>query len=436
MTDINETEPQNQSPTNQEEFAQTVKKFESSYVRIPFEQFRRAFRLEMRVAEKDLPGLEALFKKHLSDQGGSGGVGSAVPENVQKALKDRVRVLEEKMREYRGESKKFRDRFMKRMKWTETMAVQGNYRSWSRARLIRLIGDFLLRKGELGLVRELQQGKPELMEEFEMELEEMRRGILDSLKAKELNVALQWCADHRNNLKRIRSDLEFRLRRQEFIEALRRGDVPGALKCSQKHFSQWLETNYAEIREALALICWLPFLGRGLNWSNGRMSKYENLINEPMQWQMLSDQFEKDFKAVYQVDDGSQLIKTVRLGLSVLKTRRCCNGNNKESSNESKGDTNKSVSTDYSECPACSGPLKNLSNQLPFGHFEQTKLRCRVTGKLMTENDPPMALPNGQVYSESGLKTLAGWQDGGTVLKCPVTGQQFLISEARKCFFL
>ena len=58
MTDINETEPQNQSPTNQEEFAQTVKKFESSYVRIPFEQFRRAFRLEMRVAEKDLPVLK------------------------------------------------------------------------------------------------------------------------------------------------------------------------------------------------------------------------------------------------------------------------------------------------------------------------------------------------------------------------------------------
>ena len=76
----------------------------------------------------------------------------------------------------------------------------------------------LLRKGELGLVRELQQGKPELMEEFEMELEEMRRGILDSLKAKELNVALQWCADHRNNLKRIRSDLEFRLRRQNSLK--------------------------------------------------------------------------------------------------------------------------------------------------------------------------------------------------------------------------
>ena len=53
----------------------------------------------------------------------------------------------------------------------------------------------------------------------------------------------------------------------------------------------------------------------------------------------------------------------------------------------------------------------------------------------MTENDPPMALPNGQVYSESGLKTLAGGRtaDGAEV---PVTGQQFLISEARKCFFL
>lgn len=464
MTEINEMDLGSSCNSAREsqdnyEFGQTVRKFESSYVRVPFEQFRRAFRLEMRIAEKDLPGLEALFKKHLSE--GSG----AVSENVLKALRERVRALEERLREYRGESQKFRERFLKRMKWTETMAGQGNYRTWSRGRLLRLIGDFLLKRGEIGLVREIGEARPELDDEFDTELEEMRRDLLGSLERRELGLLLQWCADHRSNLKRIESDLEFRLRRQEFIELLRRGDLPGALKCSQKHFSQWLESNYPEIRESLALICWLPFIGRGVTWSNGRMSKYEDLFDDKAQWKLLQDRFAKDFVAVYQLDDQSQLIKIVKVGLSALKTRQCrgedvASGDNGDSSDyvassdrrdnvagrdspnrptshpTSHPISHPTTNTNNSECPACTGPLKQLAKQLPYGHFEQTKLRCRLTGRLMTSNDPPMALPNGQVYSESGLRMLAGWKEGGTVVKCPVTGNQFLISEARKCFFL
>lgn len=394
------------------EFSQTVRKFESSFIRVPFEQFRRYFRMEMKVAEKDLPSLEALIKKHLSNE--------EVGDNVIKALQERCKGLEEKLKEYREESVKYRERFLKRMKWVEEMANNGNYRTWSRGRLIRLIGDFLIRSGDLELVKEIGKRKPELIEDFDLELEEMKDEIIKSLEAKELASALKWCADHRNNLKRISSDLEFKLRRQEFIELLKRGDVSGSIKLSQKHFSAWLETNYREIREALALICWLPFLNKGIKWNNGIVAKYEILLGDD-QWEMLKEQFKNDFITIYQVDKSSQLIKTVRTGLSVLKTRQC----NKCESGE----------VEESECPACSGPLKEIATQLPFGHFETTKIRCRITGKLVSEDDPPMALPNGQVYSESGLKLLCEGSAAG-VLKCPVTGQNFLLSDARKCFFL
>lgn len=404
-----ENEPNANSNNSTGEFSQTVRKFESSFIRVPLEQFRRAFRLEMKIAEKDLPALEALFKKHLSS-----GPGGHVPEHVVKALRERSRALQTKMREYRGESVKFRERFLNRMRWVEEQANSGNYRTWSRGRLIRLIGDFLIRTGDIEIVREMGKWKPELLEDFDLELEAMRTEIRNSLKQQNLAVCLQWCADHRNNLKRIGSDLEFRLRRQEFIELLRSGDLGSALKSSQKHFPAWLETNYKEIREILALICWLPFLGKEINWRNGLMQKYEDFMGAG-QWRRLEEQFEMDFVAVYQIDQSSQLFKIVRTGLSCLKTRKCGH------------------SGEYSECPACSGPLKQVARELPLGHFETTKIRCRITGKLMTADDPPMALPNGQVYSESGLKQLT---DGGTVLKCPVTQQTFLITEARKCFFL
>jgi macrophage erythroblast attacher len=396
------------------DFSQTVRKFESSFIRVPFEQFRRSFRMEMKVAEKDLPSLEGLIKKHLN---GSGEVG----ENVMKALKERVKGLEDKLKEYRGESIKFRERFLKRMKWVEEMASSGNYRTWSRGRLIRLIGDFLIRTGDLEIVKEIGKRKPELIEEFDLELEEMREGIIKSLERKELTLALQWCADHRSNLKRITSDLEFKLRRQEFIELLKGGDVLGGIKLSQKYFPMWLEGNYREIREALALICWLPFLKKGIEWNNGLVKKYEQLLGDE-EWEMIKEQFKREFMTIYQVDQSSQLMKTVRTGLAVLKTRQC---------------TGKDDGIG-SECPACTGPLKELSTQLPHGHFETTKIRCRITGKLVSEDDPPMALPNGQVYSESGLKLLCDGSGGSSmgVLKCPVTGGSFMISEARKCYFL
>lgn len=400
----NDNEPQGSSS----EFSSTVRKFESSFIRVPFEQFRRAFRMEMKVAEKDLPGLEALLKKHLSKGNGE------VSENVLKALREKTRVLQEKLLEYRGESVKYRERFLRRMKWVEEMATNGNYRTWSRGRLLRLIGDFLIRSGDIEMVREIGKRRPELIDDFDLELEEMRMGIIGSLERKDLTGALQWCADHRGNLKRISSDLEFKLRRQEFIELLRSGDLSGALKASQKHFPAWLETSYREIREALALICWLPFLRKGIRWNNGLMGKYENLLGEE-QWEELKTQFQKDFVTVYQVDQGSQLIKTVKTGLSALKTRQCAQDDSCDS-----------------ECPACSGPLKELAGTLPFGHFEITKMRCRITGKLMGEDDPPMALPNGQVYSVSGLEAIAQ----GEIVKCPATGLCFMLTDARKCFFL
>ena len=401
------------------EFSQIVRKFESSFIRVPFEQFRRAFRLEMKIAEKDLPGLEALFKKHMSN--GSGG--EKVPDNVMKGLKDRSRALEEKMKKYRGESLKFRERFMRRVRWVEEQATNGNYRTWYSSRLIRLIGDFLIRSGDMETVREMGEGRPELIADFDLELEEIRNEIRVSLKGKCLNASLQWCADHRNNLKRIGSDFEFKLRRQEFIELLRSDDISGALKASQKHFPAWLETNYKEIREVLALICWLPLIGKKMKmiWSNGLMKKYEELLGLS-QWSRLEEQFESDFVSVYQIDKGCQLIKTVRTGLSVLKTRQC---------SKSGGEGNEGCFN--SQCPACSGPLRDLARELPYGHFETTKIRCRITGKLMGADDPPMALPNGQVFSEGGLRHLA---NGGTSVKCPVTLQTFLFSEARKCFFL
>ena len=52
----------------------------------------------------------------------------------------------------------------------------------------------------------------------------------------------------------------------------------------------------------------------------------------------------------------------------------------------------------------------------------------------MSEDNPPLALPNGQIYSGEALRAIA--QNNNGIIKCPVTGESFRIEEARKCYII
>ena len=51
-------------------------------------------------------------------------------------------------------------------------------------------------------------------------------------------------------------------------------------------------------------------------------------------------------------------------------------------------------------CPTCNIEIKTLGHALPSSHHPVTALFCRISGEKMDEKNPPLALPNGQVYSE------------------------------------
>ena len=53
-------------------------------------------------------------------------------------------------------------------------------------------------------------------------------------------------------------------------------------------------------------------------------------------------------------------------------------------------------------CPVCdSDGLGVLAKEVPWSHHANSTLVCYITGKIMDENNPPMALPNGCVYSRT-----------------------------------
>ena len=53
------------------------------------------------------------------------------------------------------------------------------------------------------------------------------------------------------------------------------------------------------------------------------------------------------------------------------------------------------------QCPVCTEPLSELAKPLPYSHCAQSHLICALSGKVMDDNNPPMALPNGYVYGEN-----------------------------------
>lgn len=55
------------------------------------------------------------------------------------------------------------------------------------------------------------------------------------------------------------------------------------------------------------------------------------------------------------------------------------------------------------------GGLGVLAQEVPFAHHANSTIVCRITGKIMNEDNPPLAFDNGNVFStEVGLLSSTG----------------------------
>ena len=154
---------------------------------------------------------------------------------------------------------------------------------------------------------------------------------------------------------------------------------------------------------------------------------------------------------MYCIPEPSTLEVGLQAGLTALKTPLC--------SGIDKGQC--SV-----DCPVCCDAGRALAAGLPFSHQAHSKLICRISGayvykfyfffttqqgcvsrsqsaagmmqpgERMDENNRPMALPNGSVYSSNALKAMAAASEPGGVVTCMRTGESFNIGELRSVFII
>eukprot|EP00128_Syssomonas_multiformis_P004293 Colp12_sorted_trinity150504_noHs@31230 len=124
---------------------------------------------------------------------------------------------------------------------------------WKAKRLDRILVDHMLRDGNYDSATLLAKDSG-IEDLVDVDLFIASRKIEDALKSRNRAEALAWCAENRSRLRKLKSNLEFKLRVQEFIELIRQGKRIDAIKYSRKYLAPWAETNMKEVQQAMAAL--------------------------------------------------------------------------------------------------------------------------------------------------------------------------------------
>lgn len=292
------------------------------------------------------------------------------------------------------------------------------YDEWSKTRLDRLLVDYLLRSGYVETAQKLAKSQ-DIEDLVDIDAFIQCQRIESSLKRGETKEALIWCADNKQSLKKMNSDLEYEVRLQEYIEMVRTRDVARmqqATVYARKYLTPYEDKDFS-IRAAGLLA--FP--------SHTLTEPYKTLY-AASRWQHLSSLFLKTYHNLLSLPQNPPLHIALSAGLSALKTPSCHSSHPSPSSalnantisttpppgalNSTDSDQKSSsqhAPIGQSVCPICSTELNALARNVPYAHHSRS----------IVESDL-VVLPNGRVYGRERLMAFqskvkgAGVVGGGT----------------------
>lgn len=176
----------------------------------------------------------------------------------------------------------------------------------------------------------------------------------------------------------MKSNFEIELTIQKVIEFLKVENKKEALVYLKTRPIQMKNESFELLKKCMGCILIYP---------NYKGSPYEQFFHE-RKLEELAVHFSREFMAVYGFHEISLLEKSVQSGLSCLKTPFCY----------------KDEYSKRDKCPICHSLTHELAKDLPMTHKISSMLICRISNEIMDGGNPPVALPNGQIYS---LKVLS-----------------------------
>jgi hypothetical protein len=165
-----------------------------------------------------------------------------------------------------------------------------------------------------------------------------------------------------------------------------------AIMYARKHLAAWGSTNMKELQQAMATLAFK---------SNTDCAGYKILF-DMQQWDNLTQEFKQEFYKLYGMTHEPLLNIHLQAGLSALKTPFCYE----------EGCTK--------EDPLSQDIIRKLAEPLPFAKHIHSKLVCYITKEPMNDDNPPLVLPNGYVYSTKAMEQMAMRNQGR--ITCPRTG--------------
>ncbi|CAG8509698.1 15660_t:CDS:2, partial [Dentiscutata erythropus] len=324
-----------------------------------------------------------------------------------------------------------------------TNVYDPKYKEWTGKRADRVIVDYLLREGFRDTAIQLAS-ESDIESLVDIDLFTEAHVIEQALRKNRCTEALRWCNENKNSLRKINASkeyhllailhtLEFLLRVQEVIELCRENKREEALKYSKEHFKAYIDVNKKGAQNARKTESqsgsirrrdnvktissddplykqYLQMMGALAFPPNTTCKPYKALY-DPSRWERLIARFRIDFYELNALPSQPLLNVTLQAGLSALKTPMCYQHENKNI-----------------DCPVCSpDTLGALAKDLPMNHHVNSTLVCRISKKIMNEDNYPMILPNGCAYSRDALAEMASKNDDKVT--CPRTGEVYEFSK-------
>lgn len=392
-----------------------VKSFEHPTLKVPYELLNKKFRTAQKTLDREVSHVQqaaAEIEKIISED-------NVKVHEVTKLLggmAEKIQVLKRKAGEsisdelQSGEVCKRRLEHLKEHGSANPNKVisSGSVNQWRRKRLDRMLVEYFLRNGHYNSAIKLAN-KSDLEDLTNIDVFMVSREVEKSLANRETLKCLAWCHDNRSKLRKLKSNMEFNLRIQEFVELVRSDRRMDAIKHSRKYFSSFEDEQLISIQHCMALLAF-P--------SNTKISPYKELMDEG-RWQTLIEQFRQENYRLFQLASQSVFTVALQAGLSALKTPQCYTENR---DNRNPG------------CPICQDNWNQLADPLPFAHCSQSRLFCHISGLPLNEHNQPMILPNGYVYGDRALQKMA--QDNNGQIICPKTKEMFPYKKVEKVFVM
>ncbi|EPZ35350.1 CTLH/CRAto LisH motif domain-containing protein [Rozella allomycis CSF55] len=374
---------------------------------IPYEQYKKQYRQLQKVTERDLQ----TFSNQLKDIPGLIRSGKRKPEDIKKSVTQYMKSMKKKVDDIYDENQNTTSSLTKRIKLMNCFEnikqmEDPDFNVWTSTLLERLIVDYLLRNDLNQTANHIYNSLP-IKDFLDLDFYASSKRIALSLKNKNCSDALVWCSENKTYLKKTKSDIEFQLRFQEYVELCSQRKISDAISYCKKYLIPWRETHLEAIQRAAALIAFSP---------STSCPVYKKLY-ETSRWDTLVSNFYKECFKLVGLPESSFLITALEAGLSSLKTSICSQPNNVNIN-----------------CPVCNHEISKFASKLPCAHHINSRIVCRISGLVMDEHNPPLMLPNGKVYSTKALTEMANVSEGK--ITCPRTGSVYQFSDLRKCYVL